>query len=854
MAKGALSLAALLFVVCSVLAKSASSASIATECVLVSNYDEANGDPLQGQLFDLWNRDITLKGVMLVDWEGYMGNPEVLYRLAPPEGASFPVTAAITVDQAPLVYFVTHGGGLLSNQDENGPSLEHTFSSADERLDLRISVNPDRDYDDDFYILHVDFVDTGGIHRTLDTPIYVCDQDQDRALDFEFFLDVSHDKTGFYTAHPEAIGLMQQIADDVAYYVADMKTDMVPAGTAVARVNFDPHEEATNPVDYRGFYLFSTGWRHGSNPEDIWSTGAPGSTRQTQNGIPMPIYSIGAVRPHPDGDRSAKNTTGWSFNLEDDEWWTISRDRHGSSPTGDCPPGETECDYYFVSFYSVMKHEILHALAYEPRYPLWQSFVDKGCIDAPDLMAYTGRCSPIVGSVHAWDPVLHKRQWNQGVELIDKFELLVMQAVGWELRETTPFMDLEVVSTTLKTGYVDEAYEARILIRGGVPAYNFSITSGSLPPGLELNNFTGAITGTSSTPGDYTFDVTVLDYDVDNAFRPDGTTATLHLTIQAPVSAVDALTVLYNQTGGDQWTNKTNWLTGSIDTWYGLIVDGNGDVTGINLFQNNLSGPIPPELGTLSQLRSIELSQNSLSGPLPLELGTLTELEFLSVFGNQLNGPLPPELGALTKLDHLQVGGNQFSGTLPPQWSSLAHLTALLANNNQLEGNIPESFGSMSNLLSLDVGNNPLMSGTLPLALTGLSLDFFSFFGTGLCEDLEPAFQDWLGTIAMVSSSGCTNVANEAEAAVPIAFALATNYPNPFNPWTRIRYGLPERASVQVSVYDALGRLVEVLVKGEQEAGWHEVRFEGSGLPSGVYFYRLEAGAFQTVRQMVLLQ
>ena len=99
MAKGALSLAALLFVVCSVLAKSASSASIATECVLVSNYDEANGDPLQGQLFDLWNRNITLKGVMLVDWEGYMGNPEVLYRLAPPEGASFPVTAAITVDQ-----------------------------------------------------------------------------------------------------------------------------------------------------------------------------------------------------------------------------------------------------------------------------------------------------------------------------------------------------------------------------------------------------------------------------------------------------------------------------------------------------------------------------------------------------------------------------------------------------------------------------------------------------------------------------------------------------------------------------------------------------------------------------------
>ena len=56
------------------------------------------------------------------------------------------------------------------------------------------------------------------------------------------------DKTGFYTSHPESEGLMQQIADDLAYYIADMGHDEVSAGEARATVNFDPFESAVNPV------------------------------------------------------------------------------------------------------------------------------------------------------------------------------------------------------------------------------------------------------------------------------------------------------------------------------------------------------------------------------------------------------------------------------------------------------------------------------------------------------------------------------------------------------------------------------------------------------------------------------
>lgn len=80
------------------------------------------------------------------------------------------------------------------------------------------------------------------------------------------------------------------------------------------------------------------------------------------------------------------------------------------------------------------------------------------------------------------------------------------------------------------------------------------------------------------------------------------------------------------------------------------------------------------------------------------------------------------------------------------------------------------------------------------------------------------------------------------------------NYPNPFNPSTTIRFGLPEAADVRLVVYDALGRRVRVLVDGMQPAGWHDVRFEAAHLPIGVYFYTLHAGSKARSGRMNLLQ
>lgn len=88
----------------------------------------------------------------------------------------------------------------------------------------------------------------------------------------------------------------------------------------------------------------------------------------------------------------------------------------------------------------------------------------------------------------------------------------------------------------------------------------------------------------------------------------------------------------------------------------------------------------------------------------------------------------------------------------------------------------------------------------------------------------------------------------------PEVFDLAQNFPNPFNPSTTIRFDLPERAAVRLTLFSVLGQEVRVLAEGLQEAGTHTVRLDGAGLASGVYFYRLEAGSFVRTRSMMLVR
>ena len=83
---------------------------------------------------------------------------------------------------------------------------------------------------------------------------------------------------------------------------------------------------------------------------------------------------------------------------------------------------------------------------------------------------------------------------------------------------------------------------------------------------------------------------------------------------------------------------------------------------------------------------------------------------------------------------------------------------------------------------------------------------------------------------------------------------LSQNFPNPFNPSTAIRYSLPGRSHVTLTVFNTLGQQVAQLVDGEVDAGYHEVKFDASGLSSGVYLYRMQAGGFVATRRLVQLR
>jgi len=153
-----------------------------------------------------------------------------------------------------------------------------------------------------------------------------------------------------------------------------------------------------------------------------------------------------------------------------------------------------------------------------------------------------------------------------------------------------------------------------------------------------------------------------------------------------------------------------NSLTGEVPSG-ACEADHDNQLTYMELENNQLTGLIPPELGSCKKLALLNLAENQLTGALPPELGNLGNLQVFKLQMNKLNGTIPIQISQLQKLSTLNLSRNSLDGPIPSDMSN--NLTFLDLQGNKLNGSIPSSIGNLIKLIEVQLGENKL-SGDIP--------------------------------------------------------------------------------------------------------------------------------------------
>ena len=207
------------------------------------------------------------------------------------------------------------------------------------------------------------------------------------------------------------------------------------------------------------------------------------------------------------------------------------------------------------------------------------------------------------------------------------------------------------------------------------------------------------------------------------------------------VSEREALQIFYKALGGAHWDRTDAWLTDApLEDWYGVDVVG-GDLVGLRLPDNNLTGELPDVLAELERLNHLDLRWNAIAGAIPASVGEMGALRTLLLTGNDLTGAVPGQLGSLSELQRLDLAHNSLTGEIPPQLGKLRFLQSIGLQNNELVGSIPNSLGGIDSLRKVVLNNNQLY-GSVPKSLGethGLKLEVQG----NLLSDLVPESGKW---------------------------------------------------------------------------------------------------------------
>jgi hypothetical protein len=432
-----------------------------------------------------------------------MANPAIKFYILPAPDAAMPAKAVLTAKESRL-YF-----NLPSEAGPNGSRKEIAFKQH-EKVPVYLSIFPDRGTAEKAVphqdlVVELAFTDAKGQKESLSLPVYVINQKRDRPATFRISVDFSQDKTGFFQDERKR-AVVVQVANDWAYYVDDMQLGPVAAGAEKTFIwnpdGFKTGRYVTNAKEYTGYLLYA----YGIKSELLRSGGEPSQAGgyQTQKGKLLPIRRSGGLEVEIQGNY---NQRGWLVELPDADWWKSSNLRHVEN-----------------DLYSIVHHEIGHALFFNPANTRFAAAKAKGKLEDPALREYLGSDPKIDKSDHfdgTIDPVSRRGTFGyeyhgdmpRGRWLISKADLLCAQALGYKLREVSALAPLTLLSEKLPSGTVSAKYSKRLRAMGGIPFYHWELVSGALPDGLSLDSFTGQISGTPRKAGTFDFTVQVRDYD-----------------------------------------------------------------------------------------------------------------------------------------------------------------------------------------------------------------------------------------------------------------------------------------------------------------------------------------------------
>ena len=634
-----------------------------------------DGDGLIVQ--DVFGRVVNETGIVLVDWEGHIANPVMRYFVELPGGTRFPTRAVLSSGESRM-YFDREGSA-----GTNGPAKVLEFADSSSDGGFVVSIFPDRDTSDEKHFLTIRYKDGNGKIRAQTIDVHVIDQDLDRPLEFNIIPDFSYDETGMFD-DPAARETIEQAADDWAYFIGDMELDEVSVGAEVMWLwnpgGYDSGRTVRNRIAYTGYLMNVYGHPHG----ELTASGGPScdGRNQTSGGVELLIPRSGNTNFDPRGNYS---TGGWLVSTDESEWWKAE------SPVS--PPSD---------LYSIALHEMGHAVVFSDCHDGFAGFYEAREVRDAIVRAYIGsypvmdRAGHLTGTINTASRRgafgnEYGGETPQGRWIVTKLDLLIAEAVGYTLRDTSPFRQLSIPDEPPADAVLGAAYTHTMNGVGGIPAYDWTIESGALPDGLSLDRFTGVISGTPTKSGASSFTVRLRDNTEGHPGVTRAATLNVRLTPAAtptptptptPVAVrVDCGSAVAD-TSNDALVADCEYLLGMKDElrgsaalnwsadvpitrWNGVALGGSpGRVTKVKLQKRGLSGRIPAAIGRLEMLEELWLYTNKLTGTIPAALGGLGNLRWLFVADNDLGGQIPEPLNNLS-LDRLWLQKNDFTGCVP---------------------------------------------------------------------------------------------------------------------------------------------------------------------------------------------